>query len=115
MKKRRRIEITVFRRRTTVVLREGAGAGPARWPPVDGEATRPPRADPAPAEEITPDQTRTTGAGAAEQSGLRRGDAGGKVLGRTGEVLGKRRPIRSLPQSRGWPRLGRTESGRAVN
>src|SRR2546423_7399036 len=76
MRKRRRIEITIFRRRTTIVLREGAGAGPTRWPPVDGEATPPLRADPAPAEEADPDQTQITGAGTAEQFGLSRGAPG---------------------------------------
>ena len=100
MKKGRRIQITVFRRRTTVVLREGAGDGPAGWPPVDGEAEHPPRADPAPAQELDADRTQITGAGAARESGLNSGAAGGKVLGRTGEVRGKPRPIRSLPQSR---------------
>jgi hypothetical protein len=76
MKRRSRIEITVFRRRTTIVSRDGAGAGPTRWPPVDGEATPPLRADPAPAGEADPDQTQITGAGAAEQFVLSRGAAG---------------------------------------
>ena len=45
MKKRRRIEITVFRRRTTIVLRDKLQGDPIEPPPRHVDAPHPARAD----------------------------------------------------------------------
>ncbi len=45
MNKRRRIEITVFRRRTTIVLHDHLAGGPIEPPPGQGDAWHPAPAD----------------------------------------------------------------------
>jgi len=73
MKNLRRIEITTFRRRTTIVLRDRSEVGPAGPPPGDGEASPPVRADPARAAESDLDQTQTTDPVPPDSLGLIRG------------------------------------------
>lgn len=65
MKKRRRIEITAFRRRTTIVLRDRSEFDLAGRPNDDDKASHQPRADPARAEEIDPDRNYVAGSAAA--------------------------------------------------
>ncbi len=60
MSKRRRLEITTFRRRITIVSRDSWEVGPTGRPPGDGEASHPIRVYPAPVEEIDLDQTQIT-------------------------------------------------------
>lgn len=60
MKTRRRIEITAFRRRTTIVLRDRSEVCPTGRPHVDGESPSPIRTGPARAAEIGLDQTQIT-------------------------------------------------------
>ena len=65
MKKRRRIEITTFRRRTSIVLRDESEAGH-----VDAEVWRPLCVDPVQqAAENNRDQTQITDPGAAGRFG----------------------------------------------
>ena len=66
MKKRRRIELTTFRRRTAIVLRDNSEAQ------ADGEASHRLRSDTPRPLDIDPDQACTTDEG-AEQFGLDRG------------------------------------------
>jgi hypothetical protein len=73
MTKYRRIEITAFRRRTTIVLRDRSKVGPTERPPEDGESPCPTRADPAQVAQIDLDQTQITNPDAAERIGLKRG------------------------------------------
>ena len=72
MKKLRRIEITAFRRRTTIVLRDRSEVCPAERPPCDGESPLIPT-DQSPATESGLDQTQITNPDAAGQSGLHQG------------------------------------------
>jgi hypothetical protein len=57
MKKHRRIEVTAFRRRTTIILRDRPDVGPAGRPTGDGEPPLPAWTDEAWAEEICLDRT----------------------------------------------------------
>lgn len=59
MKTRRRIEITAFRRRTTIVLRDRSEVAPTGPPPGEKKASCPVHADSAQAAESDLDQTRT--------------------------------------------------------
>ena len=72
MKKRRRIEITAFRRCTTIVLHDQSGVCPAGRPPGDGDLPSPIRTEQARAAENDLGQTQITNPDAAEQFGLRR-------------------------------------------
>jgi hypothetical protein len=56
MMKRRRIEITVSRRRTTVVLRDRSKVNHGEGPPGDGERSYPVCADEVQAAEIKPEE-----------------------------------------------------------
>lgn len=59
MQKRRRIEITAFRSRTTIVLRDRSEVVPTGLPPDKDKASHPVHADPARAAKSDLDQTRT--------------------------------------------------------
>jgi len=60
MKKRLRIEVTAFRRRTTIILRDRLEGSPAEPPPRHGEASHTAPADPPRAEGADPNRPQAT-------------------------------------------------------
>ena len=70
MKKLRRIEITAFRRRTTVVLRDRSEVVPPGRSHGDDEASPQVQAEPASAAETDPEQSQTMVSDMAGRVGL---------------------------------------------
>ena len=71
MKKRRRIEITTFRRRTTIVLRDRSKADRMRWADAGDEALPQKHAELVRAARMDLDQTQTAISDNAEDLGFK--------------------------------------------